>query len=105
MCAHAARRLAKCGFRSRRHRSRINADGNQSIASPKKRGVWWYESQILGGAMRRAVVLLASLSFTNIALPHGVGLDSRGSRHIRKAGGYHRHRGVMVGQSFASKDG
>ena len=55
--------------------------------------------------MRRAVVLLASLSFTKFALPNGVGLDGRGCHHSRKAGGYHRHHGVMVGQSFASKDG
>lgn len=55
--------------------------------------------------MRHAVVLLASLSFTNRALPHGVGLDTRRCHRSRKTGGYHRHRGVMVGQSCASKDG
>lgn len=55
--------------------------------------------------MRHAVVLLASLSITNRALPHGVGLDTCGCHRSRKASGYHRHRGVMVGRLCASKDG
>ena len=36
-------------------------------------------------------------------LPHGGGLDSLGCHHDRKQGGYHCHRGLLAGQSFASK--
>ncbi len=34
---------------------------------------------------------------------HGGGLDRMGCHHNRKAGGYHCHRGVLAGRSFASK--
>ncbi len=37
------------------------------------------------------------------AWPHGGGLDKYGCHHSRKLGGYHCHRGVFAGQSFASK--
>ena len=34
---------------------------------------------------------------------HGGRLDGLGCHHNRKAGGYHCHRGDLVGQSFGSK--
>ena len=37
------------------------------------------------------------------ASAHGGGLDGLSCHHNRKAGGYHCHRGDLVGQSFGSK--
>lgn len=36
-------------------------------------------------------------------LAHGGGLDASGGHHDRKHGGYHFHRGTLVGQHFASR--
>jgi hypothetical protein len=54
--------------------------------------------------MRRIPALLVFQIFPNLVWTHGGGLDGYGYHHNRKAGGYHCHRGVMAGQSFASKD-
>ncbi len=51
-------------------------------------------------------IVLSGIFFLapSLAFAHGGGLDGYGCHHNRKAGGYHCHRGVMAGQSFASKD-
>ena len=52
--------------------------------------------------LARAIAVL--LFLTPIAAHgHGGGLDDLGCHHNRKAGGYHCHRGVLAGRSFASK--
>ena len=43
------------------------------------------------------------LTLPTNAFAHGGGLDSLGCHHNRIAGGYHCHRGVLVGRSFESK--
>jgi len=54
--------------------------------------------------MRSGIVCLLGLLISTPAFAHGGGLDGYGCHHNRKAGGYHCHRGVIAGQSFASKD-
>lgn len=55
------------------------------------------------------VVLALLLSLTTVVLSagplhaHSGGLDSHGCHHDRKNGGYHCHRGPLVGQSFESQ--
>ena len=48
-------------------------------------------------------VSVAVLAITAIVYAHGGGLDSQGGHHDRKRGGYHFHRGPLVGQTFSSK--
>jgi hypothetical protein len=55
------------------------------------------------------LVLASLLSISAFALTagtvraHGGGLDGHGCHHDRKNDGYHCHRGIFAGQSFASK--
>ncbi len=55
----------------------------------------------------RSWIVIGSIALALIqptdAYPHGGGLDDLGCHHNRKAGGYHCHRGVLAGRSFASK--
>jgi hypothetical protein len=41
--------------------------------------------------------------FSVLSFAHGRGLDGYGCHYHRKQGGYHCHRGAMVGQAFNSK--
>lgn len=50
-------------------------------------------------------VLIATASlFSPAVFSHDGGLDGLGCHHNRQLGGYHCHRGVLAGQSFASKE-
>ena len=51
----------------------------------------------------RILAVLVALAVAGAAHAHGGGLDDLGCHHNRKAGGYHCHRGVLTGGSFASK--
>jgi hypothetical protein len=54
--------------------------------------------------MIRLLLLLPILGLLPVqAYAHGGGLDGLGCHHNRKVGGYHCHRGDLVGQSFGSK--
>jgi len=49
------------------------------------------------------MVALLLLLLPAIAWTHPGALDAHGCHHDPKAGGYHCHRGLLAGQSFASK--
>jgi len=49
------------------------------------------------------MVVLLLLLLPAIAWTHPGALDAHGCHHDPKAGGYHCHRGLLAGQSFASK--
>ncbi len=53
--------------------------------------------------MWKWLLIALVLALPTETLPHGGGLDDLGCHHNRKAGGYHCHRGVLTGRSFASK--
>jgi len=55
---------------------------------------------------RRHLILACLLLFTLAALAqaHPGGLDQYGGHHDRQNGGYHFHRGLLAGQTFATKE-
>ena len=52
----------------------------------------------------RLLLFAIAMTIGTLAFAHGRGLDAYGCHHNRKAGGYHCHRGPLVGQGFESKD-
>ena len=54
--------------------------------------------------LTRVSLTVLILSVSGNVFAHPGGIDSYGGHNDRKNGGYHFHRGPLVGQSFASKD-
>lgn len=81
--------------------------GEQRTHSPagsRWRGFLLTSGRVMGhaGFMKWLLVIML-LIIPMTAYAHGGGLDSLGCHHNRKQGGYHCHRGELVGQSFSSK--